>query len=106
MNQDPVEQYPDYYASSAYRSTHIPIMPPSSDSEHGPKFIGNHMTYGRFPWSLGSEQFFPVGGVQGQFLRLKFEHDKGHRIFIIRSGSCSLIPTGWPVLSVSSILFH
>jgi hypothetical protein len=77
MNQDPVEQYPDYYASSAYRSTHIPIMPPSSDSEHGPKFIGNHMTYGRFPWSWGSERFFPVGGVQGQFLRLKFEHNKG-----------------------------
>jgi hypothetical protein len=77
MNQDPVEQYPDYYASSAYRSTRIPIMPPSSDSEHGPNFIGNHMTYGRFPWSWGSERFFPVGGVQGQFLRLKFEHDKG-----------------------------
>jgi hypothetical protein len=77
MNQDPVEQYPDYYAPSAYRSTCIPIMPPSSDSEHGPNFIAKHMTYGRFPWSLGWEQFFPVGGVQGQFLRLKFEHDKG-----------------------------
>ncbi|MFT6917012.1 MAG: hypothetical protein ACJAWL_003363 [Motiliproteus sp.] len=76
MNQDPVEQHPDYYAPSAYRSTHIPIMPPSSDSEHSPKFIGNNMTYGRFPWSWGSEQFFPVGGVQGQFRDLKFEHDK------------------------------
>jgi hypothetical protein len=73
MNQDPVEQYPDYYAPSAYRSTRTPQMPAESEGEHSDGFRKYHLRYGRFPWSLGSERFCPVGGVKDQFDDLRFE---------------------------------
>jgi uncharacterized membrane protein SirB2 len=74
MNQDPVEQYPDYYAPSAYRSTRIPQMPAESEGEHSDGFRKYHLRYGRFPWSQGSDRVCPVGGVKDQFDDLRFEN--------------------------------